>query len=406
MWWKIRYLSKDQLTGFDQYKYNSIDTSWLSKYVMHPFWNQCVKLIPLWVAPNLLTFSGFMLTVINYLLIAFYDYGFKAATQIENYPIPKWVFLVASINVFVAYTLDGIDGKQARRTGTSTPLGELFDHGLDSYSSLFIMIYLFSLFGVHDLPVMRMQFMTFCVYMNFYLSHFEKYNTKVMFLPWGYDFVMWGCALALFVAYVFGPSIYVTPIFGFTPTFLVEILLYSSGIVSSWTVISWNIYKSYRDKTGHMRPFFEAAKPLYPLIALFVISTSWAYFSPNNILAYDPRVFFMITGTIFSNVSCRLIVAQMSNTICDGWNFQLTVYLITTLFCIAPYQLVGLPPLPFYIENYILITLLTVFSVLHFHYGYGIVTEMCEHFGIKCFTIKPKKHGKNVDEAMSIQIES
>lgn len=121
----------------------------------------------------------------------------------------------------------------------------------------------------------------------------------------------------------------------------------------------------------------------------------------------------------------------MSNTICDGWNFQLTVYLITTLFCIAPYQLVGLPPLPFYVENYILITLLTGFSVLHFHYGYGIVTEMCEHFGIKCFTvclsfyhsltqlslnccfsprflfqIKPKQRGKNVDEAMSIQIES
>lgn len=111
-----------------------------------------------------------MLTVFNYLLIAFYDYDFTAATQIENYPIPRWVFLVMGINVFVAYTLDGIDGKQARRTGTSTPLGELFDHGLDSYSSLFIMIYLFSLFGRGDLPVMRMQFMTFCVYLNFYVS--------------------------------------------------------------------------------------------------------------------------------------------------------------------------------------------------------------------------------------------
>lgn len=106
----------------------------------------------------------------NFLLIAFYDYEFKAATKIEN-PIPQWVFLVMSINVFVAYTLDGIDGKQARRTGTSTPLGELFDHGLDSYSSLFIMVYQFSLFGQGDFPVMRMQFMTFCVYLNFYVSH-------------------------------------------------------------------------------------------------------------------------------------------------------------------------------------------------------------------------------------------
>jgi phosphatidylglycerophosphate synthase len=26
-------------------------------------------------------------------------------------------------------TLDAVDGKQARRTGTSSPLGQLFDHG-------------------------------------------------------------------------------------------------------------------------------------------------------------------------------------------------------------------------------------------------------------------------------------
>lgn len=55
-----------------------------------------------------------------------------------------------------------------------------------------------------------------------------------------------------------------------------------------------------------MRPFLEAAKPLYPLIGLFFISTIWAYLSPNNILEHDPRIFFMITGTIFSNFSVRI----------------------------------------------------------------------------------------------------
>lgn len=155
-----------------------------------------------------------------------------------------------------------------------------------------------------------------------------------------------------------------------------------------------------------MRSFYEAAKPLYSLIGLFTISTSWAFFSPNRILDVDSRVFFMITGTIFSNFSvsfarprfvlkaislfslqCRLIVAQMSDTICDGWNFQLTVYSIATVICITPYQLCGLPAMPLDVEKGILITLLVLFSVLHFHYGYGIVTEMCQHFGIKCFTV-------------------
>lgn len=37
--------------------------------------------------------------------------------------------------MFIYQSLDAIDGKQARRTGTSTPLGELFDHGCDSIST-------------------------------------------------------------------------------------------------------------------------------------------------------------------------------------------------------------------------------------------------------------------------------
>ena len=35
-------------------------------------------------------------------------------------------------------TLDAIDGKQARRTDTQSPLGELFDHGCDSLSTIFV----------------------------------------------------------------------------------------------------------------------------------------------------------------------------------------------------------------------------------------------------------------------------
>lgn len=86
---------------------------------------------------------------------------------------------------------DGIDGKQARRTGTSGPLGELFDHGLDSYSAALIPIYVFSIFGTNALTPTRMFFVVWNVFLNFFLTHFEKYNTGVMFLPWAYDFTMW-----------------------------------------------------------------------------------------------------------------------------------------------------------------------------------------------------------------------
>ena len=36
--------------------------------------------------------------------------------------------------------LDNMDGKQARRTQTSSPLGMLFDHGCDSFSLTFFIL--------------------------------------------------------------------------------------------------------------------------------------------------------------------------------------------------------------------------------------------------------------------------
>lgn len=89
--------------------------------------------------------------------------------------------------------LDGLDGKQARRTGTSGPLGELFDHGLDSWTTIFIPTALYSIFGRDDpntIQPIRMYFVCIMVFINFYLAHWEKYNTGVLYLPWSYDFSM------------------------------------------------------------------------------------------------------------------------------------------------------------------------------------------------------------------------
>jgi phosphatidylglycerophosphate synthase len=36
--------------------------------------------------------------------------------------------------------LDAIDGKQARRTKSGSPLGQLFDHGCDSFSLTFFIL--------------------------------------------------------------------------------------------------------------------------------------------------------------------------------------------------------------------------------------------------------------------------
>ena len=100
-----------------------------------------------------------------------------------------FVFLInLFINLFVVI-LDGIDGKQARRTQSSTPLGELFDHGLDSWTSFFIPAVLYSVFGrlEYTISPLRLYFCLVVVLITFLSSHWEKYNTGILYLPWGYD---------------------------------------------------------------------------------------------------------------------------------------------------------------------------------------------------------------------------
>ena len=45
---------------------------------------------------------------------------------------PRWVYVLFAVSIVLYLNLDCIDGKQARRTNSSSPLGQLFDHGVRS----------------------------------------------------------------------------------------------------------------------------------------------------------------------------------------------------------------------------------------------------------------------------------
>ncbi len=78
--------------------------------------------LPMWLAPNLITLLGIFGLIIAYVLTALYIPGFDGIA-------PAWVYWFNGLAVLTYLHLDCIDGKQARRTGTSSPLGQLFDHG-------------------------------------------------------------------------------------------------------------------------------------------------------------------------------------------------------------------------------------------------------------------------------------
>jgi len=391
------YLGPEILSGFDTYKYSSKDTSPLSQYVMHPFWNQVVKLCPMWVAPNLLTFVGFLCCIGHFLLLAIYDYDYRSATAPpslshfpgipEGTPVPGWVWLMVALLLFLSHTLDGIDGKQARRTGSSNPLGELFDHGLDSWATIFITGAIYSVFGRDEdgfsVPVFRMFCVFWSVYFCFLISHWEKYNTGTLYLPWGYDFSMLGSFLLYLVTAVGGQAMWKFKLPGEVSLGpLLEFSMYFANVGLSLPIALYNIRASYKEGTGKKRSLPESLRPLVSTAVAMTLSFIWIVHSPNNVLEQDPRMVFYVTGTIFANICCKLIIAQMSNTRCELLSFILAPLLLAVVFVLV---VPGLTPKS---ELSVLYGLSLFVSLAHVHYGACVVSQMCDHLNIRPFHIK------------------
>jgi len=108
------------------YKYTSPTPSLFEKIFLEKWWTYVVeRWCPMWIAPNALTFGGLMLVLIAYVM----TWGFSPGLAHEA---PAWVYVTCAALMFAYQTADGIDGKQARRTKSGSPLGEVVDHGCDA----------------------------------------------------------------------------------------------------------------------------------------------------------------------------------------------------------------------------------------------------------------------------------
>ena len=87
---------------------------------------------------------------------------------------PWWTTFSCALGLFIYQTLDAIDGKQARRTKTSSPLGELFDHGCDSLSTVFVSLASCCAVRLGLYPGW-MLFQCLCASTLFYCAHWQTY---------------------------------------------------------------------------------------------------------------------------------------------------------------------------------------------------------------------------------------
>lgn len=101
------YLRQDQLPALKAYKYSGVDHSLVSKYILKPFYTRFViGLFPLSMAPNLITLTGFMFIVVNFLTLLWYNPGLDV-------DCPPWVYYSWAVGLFLYQTFDAVDGSQA-----------------------------------------------------------------------------------------------------------------------------------------------------------------------------------------------------------------------------------------------------------------------------------------------------
>lgn len=201
---------------------------------------------------------------------------------------PWYFYATGATCAFIYQTLDAIDGKQARRTGSSSPLGQLFDHGCDGLS-LFIglNIFLFALRPGPDSYLVPMIFWSITT--TFYTQQWEEYHTHILRTFIGYFGVTEGLLLQIATMYVIAftdgafNELQLHHLIPFLPAFIGHIHICTIGI---WFVFLNAVQYSFLNvKEGLEKtkePKSEALMGLLPLLLFYMsmyitFSTTWGH---------------------------------------------------------------------------------------------------------------------------------
>eukprot|EP01104_Vermistella_antarctica_P011026 TRINITY_DN3012_c0_g1_i2.p1 TRINITY_DN3012_c0_g1~~TRINITY_DN3012_c0_g1_i2.p1 ORF type:complete len:446 (+),score=48.58 TRINITY_DN3012_c0_g1_i2:322-1659(+) len=431
------YIPPDKLQTLKAYKYRASDFSLLANHVMCHFWSALIQWFPRWLAPNLITLIGFGFIVFGWAaMVAF-------CPDLEG-QAPAWVYAANSICVFVYQTMDALDGKQARRTGSSSPLGELFDHGCDAMTAAFLVLTMVTTLqlgaGWHSFVFVH------ATLVGFYLAQWEDFHTHCLQL--GYINVtefQWASILIYAGTAYFSPSIWADTVTITVPSLLQPVALSTLNYVSAawiplatitaktgfafglagegglsitflpkdaflwfsvvmgsvtvfnnlYSVFSKCLFSPRGSEYSHIS-LYRVVTTLLPLTISFFGAIVWAANSPSDILHTHCHLFLLGLGFLYCNMVGRIIIARIFsmevNKVLGSPLLVLIGALLGPLSCPPEYELLYLYALAaFYILSYL-------------HFCLSVIHCLCDFLKIRCLVIptdasralkKESKHHKS-----------
>ncbi|PYH94775.1 sn-1,2-diacylglycerol cholinephosphotransferase [Aspergillus ellipticus CBS 707.79] len=383
-------LSDDILLPLKSYKYSSVDKSYISNYILRHYWNAFVELLPLWLAPNMVTLLGFLFIVGNVMLIEVYVPDLVG-------PAPSWLYYSFALGMWMYSTLDNVDGKQARRTGTSSGLGELFDHGIDSLNCTLASLLETAAMGFGSSQLGAWTAIVPCLAM--YFSTWETYHTHTLYLGY-FNGPTEGLliAIAIMIASgIYGPQIWARPI--------VEFLTYpqifgNNSVKDLWIPLLLgsfflghlpgcvlNVVAARRKQGLPIAPIF---KEWVPMIVFTCCNVAWLFSPYSTLLSGNRLVLYCWTMSfVFGRMTTKIILAHLLRQPFPYWTV-LQIPLIGGAV-LANLPRLGFPMVSPGLELLYLRVYLFVAFVAYMHWAVLVINRITTFLGINCLTIRRDK---------------
>ena len=87
-------------------------------------------------------------------------------------PIPGWVCILTGILYICYHLFDLLDGKHARNTKNSSPLGLLVDHGCDALTTFLFLMSMANILGLGIIILFNNIKISFIKILNYSILHF------------------------------------------------------------------------------------------------------------------------------------------------------------------------------------------------------------------------------------------
>lgn len=360
-------------------------------------WNFCVEFLPLWLAPNMVTLLGFFCIIGNVGLASLLDPDLLGPKQ-------AWVCYSYALGVWAYSTMDNIDGKQARRTGTSSGLGELFDHGIDSLNCTLASLLETSAMGLGATKLGAFTALVPCLPMFF--STWETYHTHTLFLGYfnGPTEGLLIASLVMAASGFWGPGLWREPLaklFGFEEllgkiTFLdiwapVILFAFFTAHLPSCVV---NVAAARRAKGLSVAPLLLEWTPMVVFVGALC---AWLGSPHTHILSSNHLTLLcLILSFVFGRMTTKIILAHLTRQPFPYWTCLLAPLVGGAALAWLP--LVGLPAVSERFELAYLWVYFAFSAIVYFRWAFLVVNAICDYLGIQCLTIPEEKWKANEDD--------